>query len=67
MKIPEELQKKWDELRTHGDNKKIVEENTGINEMDVSRAITNGECRDEVFDAIAKFYKSKERKIKQYL
>lgn len=67
MKIPEELQKKWQGLRSHGDGRKISEANEGISEFAVSRALVNGECQDHVFEAIAKYYKEKEENIKDYL
>lgn len=67
MKIPDELMKKWQDLRSHGDGKSIVEQNQGITEMSVSRAFTTGECSDEVFTAIADFYKDKEERVNQYL
>jgi hypothetical protein len=38
MKVPEELLKKWQDLRSFGDGRKIVDQNEGINEMDISRA-----------------------------
>ncbi len=66
MKIPDDLKKKWDDLRSHGDGKKIADAYTDINEVDVSRAFTSGECSDEVFHAIADFYKKKEESVKQY-
>lgn len=67
MKIPEELMKKWLDLRTQGDGKKIVEKNDGITENDVSRAFTTGSCSDNIFKIIADFYKEKENLIKEYL
>jgi hypothetical protein len=67
MKVPEELLKKWNDLRSHGDGKAISEQNADITEMSVSRAFTTGECSDETFEAIANFYKEKEEKVNQYL
>lgn len=67
MKIPDELLKKWSDLRTHGDNKKIADQHEDITEVDISRAITTGECRDEVFEAIGDFYKEKEAMVNEYL
>jgi hypothetical protein len=69
MKIPEVLLQKWNDLKSHGDGKKIAEESgsVGITKDDISRAFKNGECSDEVFEAIAGFYKEKEEKVKQYL
>jgi len=67
MKIPEELKKKWSELRSHGDGVKIAEQNPGVTVYDISRAINTGECSDLVFDAIAGFYKEKGEKVKEFL
>lgn len=67
MKVPEELLKKWNDLRSHGDGKAIVEQNPSITEMTVSRAFTTGECSDETFKVIADFYKAKEEQVNQYL
>ncbi len=67
MIIPSELLKKWNELKSHGDGKKISDENQDVTYMDVSRAFSKGECSDKVFEAIAQFYKSKEERIKEYL
>ncbi len=67
MIIPVEILKKWSDLRSHGDGKKIADENSGISEMDVSKAFNKGECPDRVFAAIADFYKAKEEKVKEYL
>jgi len=67
MKIPEELLKKWSELRSHGDGVKIAAQNAEVSTMDISRAINSGECSDKVFDAIAGFYKEKEEKVKEFL
>jgi hypothetical protein len=67
MKIPEKLLKKWELLRSHGDNKKISQTNQDIIEMDVTRAFANGECSEEVFKAMASFYKAREKTLKSYL
>lgn len=67
MNVPEELMKKWKELRSHGDGKKIAEQNPAVNDMDVSRAFTTGACPDDVFEIIADFYKKKEEKVNEYL
>lgn len=67
MQVPDELMKKWKALRTHGDGRKIADRNQGITEMDISRAFNQGDCRDEVFNAIAGFYKEKELKVKEYM
>jgi hypothetical protein len=67
MKVPEELMKKWNDLRSHGDGKAIVEQNPALTEMTVSRAFTSGECSDETFQAIANYFKIKEGKVKEFL
>ena len=67
MQIPEELLKRWAELRSFGDGRKISESAPGITENDVSRAFNKGECADDVFEAIAKYFKQKEEKIKEFL
>lgn len=66
MKIPEELFKKWSDLRSHGDGKKISQA-TGLTEKEVSAAFKTQECTDEVFEKIAEFFKGKEEKVNQYL
>lgn len=66
MRIPDELFKKWTELRSHGDGKKISEEK-GLGEMEISRAFTTQECSDDTFNAMADFYKKKEERVNQYL
>lgn len=69
MKIPEELLKKWWELRSHGDGKKIAEANKDkeVNEMDISRAMNEGKCPDQVFEVLAEFYKKKQEKVNEYI
>lgn len=66
MKIPEELFKKWSDLRSHGDGKKISQA-TGLSEKEVSAAFKTQECPDEVFEKIASFFQGKEEKIKAFL
>lgn len=66
MKIPADLLTRWKDLRSHGDGKKISTQ-ADITEMDVSRAFSNGECSDDVFRAIADFYKEKEEILKEYI
>lgn len=67
MKVPDELMKKWQDLRSFGDGRKIVEQNQDVSEMDISRAFKESECSDTVFYAIAKFYKEKEELVKPFL
>lgn len=66
MKIPDELFKKWTDLRSHGDGKKIAD-TKGLNENDVSRAFNTQECSDDTFEKLAEYYKEKEEKVNQFL
>lgn len=66
MRIPDELLKKWNDLRSHGDGKKIAE-SSGLTEKEISAAFNSQECTDHVFEAIATFFKAKEEKVKEYL
>jgi hypothetical protein len=66
MKIPEELFNKWQDLRSYGDGKKISDQ-TGLSEVEISRAMTTRECSDKVFEEIAKYFKEKEEKVKEFL
>jgi len=53
--------------KSHGDGKKIADANDGITDMDVSRAFSKGECSDNVFECIGKYFKEKESMVKEYL
>lgn len=66
MKVPDKLFAQWQDLRTHGDGKKIAQQN-GITEMDVTRAFNTQECSDDTFKAIADFYKDKQEIIEAYM
>lgn len=66
MKVPDKIFSQWTELRSQGDGRRIAEEK-GITEMDVSRAFANKECSDRVFEAIADFYKEKNKLVKEYM
>lgn len=66
MKIPDELFKKWVDLRSYGDGKKIAEAKE-LTEMEVSRAFNTQECSDETFKKLAEYFKQKEETIKEYL
>ncbi len=57
--IPKKQLDRWNNLKKHGDGKRIAEANEGINDMDVSRAFKLGRCSEEVYNAIAAFYKEK--------
>lgn len=66
MKIPEALIEKWKALRSHGDGKEIAEAN-GFTEAQISKAFINKECSDEIFEAIAAFFKEKEERVKSFM
>jgi len=66
MKIPDDVFKKWLDLRSFGDGKKIAEEK-GITTMEISRAFTTQECSDSVFEKLAEFFKTKEERIKEII
>lgn len=65
MKIDKEVLKTWKSLRSHGDGKKIVLANTGVRPNDIVDAFKNGECKDTVYEAMAKFYKEKQDKLEK--
>lgn len=68
MKIPTELLSRWKELRSHGDLQKIVESiDDKVSDSTISNAFINGQCNDEVFEAMAEYYKEKEAMINGYL
>lgn len=70
MKIPKALIEKWTKLKSHGDGKKLVAaagSGSTINDADISRAFSKGECRDDVFVLMAEFYRKKEEMINGYL
>lgn len=67
MKIPDDILKKWNDLRSYGDGKEIAEKNADITENNVTRAFKNGKCSDTVFVAMAGFYKEKEEMVKPFI
>ena len=66
MNIPNEILGKWEILKSNGDCKAIAEK-AGVSYWSVSKAISNGKCTDEVFQAIADYYKEKQEMIKSYI
>lgn len=66
MRIPDEVFKKWQDLRSFGDGKKISEQKN-ITEVDISRAFTTQECSDETFEKLAEFFKEKEERIQKII
>lgn len=67
MKIEKELLKKWKQLKSNDDNRKLVDSLTGSYPEMFNRAFRTGKCSDECFSHMAEFYKRKEEMIKQYL
>lgn len=66
MKIPKELIKKWEVLRSDLDTERIAEA-AGVHKQTVRNAFNTGKCSDEVFKAMADFYSGKEVLINQYI
>jgi len=66
MQIPEELFTKWTALKSYGDYGKISKAHK-ILRNDITRAFKDKRCADEVFKAIADFYKKKEAEFKPLL
>lgn len=66
MRVPDKIFEMWRSLRTHGDGKLIVER-SGITDNDISRTFNTQECSDDVFKAIADFYKEKQEMVKSYM
>lgn len=66
MKIPKEIIEKWLELRSDQDMQKIAEV-ADVHAQTIRNAFNNKECSDEVFEAMAKFYKAKDELVKQYV
>lgn len=70
MEVPKELMDKWKALRSAGDPQEIVasmpEENRVVDQT-IRNVFSESKCSDEVFDAMAEYYRKKEEKIKQYI
>lgn len=67
MEIPKKLIAKWKALYSPGDYKKLSEENIGYSDETYRRALRDGKCADQVFEAMAQFYEKKSELIKEYL
>lgn len=70
MEVPKELLEKWKALRSAGDPQEIVatmaEENKVVDQT-IRNVFSDGKCSDEVFEAMAEYYKKKAEKVKQYI
>lgn len=66
MRIPNKLLDEWTKLRSGGDAIKIAEQ-AGVSPMTIYRAFREEVCNDEVFEAIAAYYKEKKERIENIL
>jgi len=66
MTVPEKTLKIWIELRSEKDTKKIAT-NAGVSTVTIQTAFNTGVCNDEVFEAMAKFYNAKAKRVKKLL
>jgi AcrR family transcriptional regulator len=62
MRIPNQLLREWEKLRSGGDAIKIAEL-ANVSPMTIYRAFRDEVCNDKVLDVIAKYYKEKKAKI----
>lgn len=74
MNIPKDLMAAWKKLKSPDDAQQIISKyNSGpgkksvVNKSDISRAFSLQRCSDDVFEAIASFYKEKAEMIKKYM
>ena len=66
MQIPEELKKKWKDLRHEGDAD-IIASKIGVTGATVRNAFRLGKCSPQLFSEMGKFYAKRLQKVKQYL
>jgi hypothetical protein len=66
MKIPNKLLDNWEKLKSSNDASCIAEV-SGYSRQSVYRAFDMGECSDELFEAMATFYKEKQERIESFL
>lgn len=66
MEVPKKLLEKWNALYSTGDAQKLADV-SGYSDETYKRALRTGKCNDDVFEALAKFYKEKAELIKQFL
>jgi hypothetical protein len=70
MEVPKILLDKWKVLRSPGDPQDIIAsmpEEKRVVEQTIRNVYSDGKCSDEVFEAMAEFYKNKAEKIAQYI
>ena len=66
MKINVIVLQKWTELRSENDTQRIAEI-AEVTPQTIRNAFNEGKCSDEVFEAMANYYKEKDELIKSYL
>jgi len=64
MQIPIDILKKWKELRSPEDSG-TISDSIGVSSETINRAFRDAKCSDRVFDAMAKHYTSKTKKLKK--
>lgn len=68
MKIPEELFKRWEELKSKEDVNIMVSKNPNTSPLQYYRVWRTGICNStELFRIIADFYRTKEELVNEYL
>ena len=70
MEVPQALLDKWKVLRSAGDPQEIVTsmpEEKRVVEQTIRNVFSDGKCSDEVFEAMAEYYRKKAEKVKQYI
>lgn len=66
MEIDKKIQEKWNSLWTRGDSVAIANDSK-IHYQTIRRAFKENKCSFKVFNAIAKYYKKKEKNLKSIL
>lgn len=66
MRIPKKLLTEWAELKSGGDAIKIAKI-ANVSPMTIYRAFREEVCNDDVFEAIAAYYKEKKERIENIL
>ena len=66
MKIPYQLLKEWEQLKSNGDVQKIADR-AGVSRMTVYRAFKEEVCNDDLIEVIAEFYKEKRDMVNELL
>jgi hypothetical protein len=62
MIVDKEVYNEWKILKDHGDIKRIADE-SGITNETIGNALKEGECSEDTYAAIAKYYSEKKERI----